>query len=283
MPNLDNRNKDIDVELEEELDNEDVDTDLEDVEDLSDTEENDEIENEDTDDEEGEEDETEDEIEQKPQQKQKVKSIVDEDDIDYKEKYVGASQEAQVLSARNKQLTETIEEASKVASITDEELKAEAEKEGLYFEELTPTEKILLKKGIIADRRFSMVNTVVQESSKEAKAVEEWSQKIDQFLDTEENKTKFPQINGQEQEFKKFALKGTRRGLDFEDLVSAFSYTASREVKKHKGSLLLSGSGAKTNSSGSKELNEDDVATLRVRDSRKYARLIKSGKIDIKL
>lgn len=211
---------------------------------------------------------------------------VDEVEVeeDYKQKFANSTREAQVLASKNKKLVDTITEASTITDISEDELEQEATKEGLDFDELSAIDKKLLKKAMIHERQFTKIHETVAEGEKESKAVQQWATKVSEFLNSEELQIKFPQLVGSEEEFTQFSMKATRRGVDLEELVSAFSYDVSKKPKvKHKGSVLLTGSGARSTGDTKQAMNEDTVAKLRMRDPRAYARLIKAGKINIEV
>lgn len=290
-PKLDNRNKDIDMDaLEEELDaaaaeeeddpkkkkkkEEEVSDDEE--EELDDVDEDDEDDEDpekkkkgDEDDEEQDDDEEDDDEEE---EKKRRKAAEEE----AKKKQIRESQrEALVQKSRNEQLTKKIREANTV-QVTDEELKAEADKEGLDFELLDNFQKSMLKRTILAERKFSTVSEVIVEEDK----VNEWADKVDTFLDTAKEDPKFSRLVGHEDEFKRFSMKETRRGLDFEDLARSFLFDLPAK-KKHKGSLLLNrGGGEKAKR---KQFTEEDTVAMRKVQPGRLTDLMKKGKIKIEI
>lgn len=198
---------------------------------------------------------------------------------DYEERYKESTKEAQLLHERNKQLTDAFQKIDEIKEPTEEELQAAARRDGLYWEELTNTEKLLIKKDYINTRKLEAVQGVV----KDVRNIDEWAEKVDSFIDTNDTKQTHKALIGHEAEFRAFALKPSHRGLPVEMLVSHFLMTAEPTAHK-KGSLFL------TNTGGEKEKPKksgiDDAeraAQLRMTDPKKYRELLRSGKINIEI
>lgn len=280
-PKLDNQHiKDVlemdDEELEKELDEaakedddpkkkkkEEEDEDIDDDEDQDDDD-DDKDDDEDDDDEDDDEEDQDDEDEVKKKKEEERKKQLRE-----------SQRESLVNKARNEQLTKKIREAANV-NVTDEELKAEAEKEGLDFELLDNFQKSMLKRTILAERKFSTVSEVVIEEDR----VNEWAGKVDAWLDTIEDDPKFKRLKGHEAAFKNFAMIETRRGLGFEDLARSFLFDLPEEKKKHKGSVLLRGGGGEK-TPRKKGLSEDDTVAMRKVQPGRLTDLMKRGKVKI--
>jgi hypothetical protein len=227
------------------------------------------------DDDEDEEEEEDDDSEEEEQKKQLLLKKQQEEDKRKKE-LAESKREALIQNARNKQLTEKINLAKNL-SVTDADIKSEAEKEGLDFDTLEPFQKTMLKRTILAERRFDTVSEVVVEDNK----VTEYLGKVDEFLEQQDTQRSFPRLAGHEDAFKAFAVKPTRRGLDFEDLATLFLANVPLTKKRMKGSLLPRGGGGEKIKK--KGLSEDDVIAIRKSNPRKYMDLVKNGKINIEV
>src|SRR5690606_37767235 len=90
------------------------------------------------------------------------------------------------------------------------------------WDTLTNVEQRLFRDNFLNKRKFDLVHQAVQE----AKKVDEWAEKVDKFVEKKTLLEEYPQLAGREEEFKSFAMKPTRRGVDLEDLVGAFLFTA---------------------------------------------------------
>jgi hypothetical protein len=207
------------------------------------------------------------------EEKEKRKLALQEE-VDRRKAARESQRESLVQNARNKQLTDKIREASNL-TVTDDEIKAEATKEGLDFDVLDNFQKSMLKRTILAERKFSTVSEVVVEEDR----VNEWAGKVDTWLDTVENDDRFKRLKGHEAEFKNFSMKGTRRGSDFEDLARAFLFDLPVEKKKHKGSVLLRGGGGEAPKR--KVLTEDDTVAMRKVSPGRLTDMMKRGKVKI--
>ena len=112
------------------------------------------------------------------------------------------------------------------------------------------------------------------------KKVDEWAQKVDTFLEKDETTSKFPSIVGREAEFKQFAMKPSRHGVDIEDLVKAFSFDYKPPAKK-KGSLFQIANGGEKVKVKREVDDADELARIRRTDPRRYRQLIKSKKVKV--
>lgn len=194
---------------------------------------------------------------------------------DYKKKYAESTREAQVLHSRNKKINETIEKANALPDPTDEEM-SEIYKEWDVMDEVT---RKLAKDSELNKRRFQMLDDVTKESKK----IDEWNQKVDEYIGNPETLIKIPELDGREDEFKLFATKPTRRGIDFEDLVSAFLYEVDKNKKpKQKGNMFEQGNGGpKDEKKKTDKLSPDQAAILMRTNYKKYKEYLTAGKIDM--
>lgn len=251
--------------IETEDEHKDEDQDNEDPEDAGDEQE------EENNDEGGEESEEED----KPEKKTVTSSPeVTPKNPDYKDKFINSTRESLTQIAKNKKLTEAIDEASNL-ELTDEEFNTEVVKRGLNPEMLSETEKIILRESISNSKKFEKVKT----ASEEGRKIDEWATKVDSFLEDENTLKNFPTIAGNEDEFRKFVMKPTRRGVDLEDLVSAFSFGYKPPVKK-TGNLLLSNSNGRAMPTKPAKVTAEDLSVLRRTNPKRYRQIIESGKIN---
>lgn len=200
-------------------------------------------------------------------------------EIDYKEKFSESSREASALYFKNQKLTETIDEASKMPEPTIEELKEYANTQGADYDELDTFSQNILKKTLTNERKMEKIQSVTEESKK----IDVWAKKVDEYIETAVDDGKYPSLNTFSNEFKRFAMKESRRGLDLDDLVASFLFNAEKDVSKSRKSLLLSGGNSSAVPPKPKGLTEDQVARIRERDPKEYRRLIKAGKINIEI
>jgi|TARA_Y100000034_G_scaffold19875_1_gene22601 hypothetical protein len=197
-------------------------------------------------------------------------------EIDYKKKFTESTREAQILHSKNKKLNEAMQKAGEVAEPTDEDLQVAYPK--LDIEIMDESEKQLFKDNLMNKQRFELIT----EATKVTKKVEEWYSKVDKHLADPETLVKNPGLEGREAEFKVFATKPTRRGVEFEDLTKAFLYDIESKPKpKKKGKMFEEGSGGsneKPNPKGDK-ITADQARKLRETNYNEYKRLLVAGKI----
>jgi hypothetical protein len=217
---------------------------------------------------------------QKPKEEVKVQPLIDTPEVDYKEKYTESTREAQALFFKNQKLTETIGEADSMSEPTAEELKAYARVQGAEYDDLDTFSQNILKRTFINEKKFDLIKNVANESKK----IDEWSKKVDNFIEESIDNSSYPSLNSLGTDFKKFSMKESRRGLDLNDLVSSFLYNNDKAKKNDSpSSVLLSGGNSQAAPIKPAGLNENDIAIIRQKNPREYKRMIKSGEIDLEI
>lgn len=197
-------------------------------------------------------------------------------EVDYKKKFVESSRESIVNHARARKFTEAVTQAAGVDAPTEEELMSEYKDWDL----MTDTEKLLARDGLINKKRFKIMESVAQEG----KNIEDWIAKVDTFIENPATLVSNPELEGKQEEFKLFASKPTRRGLDFGDLILAFIGENAKNVKpKMKTSMMEDGTGGpkETPKPKSDKISLDEAKLLMQTDYKKYKELLKDGKIDV--
>jgi hypothetical protein len=193
--------------------------------------------------------------------------------VDYKEKYSNSSREAAILAAKLKKQNEALEKAGQIPKPTEEEMIVEYPD----WEDMSATEKRLATDSVWNNRRFE----IVEGYSKVAKDIDAWTAKVDTFIEDPKTLIAHPDLEGKADGFKAFAVKETRRGVDFEDLVSAFLWKLESNKVTHKGKMMPTGTG------GSKEkpqpvsdkISAEDAARLMETDYNKWMKLLQEGKL----
>lgn len=205
---------------------------------------------------------------------------IEQNQIDYKEKFTESTREASALYFKNQKLNKTIEEASLIGEPTIDELKKFAKETGADYDELEEFSQNILKRTYINEKRFEKIQNV----AKESKQIDEWSESVDSFIEKSIDNGEYPSLNSLGSDFKKFAMKETRRGVDLNDLVASFLFSSERSLKQSpKKSVLLSGGNSSAVPSQSSGLNENQVAILRETNPKEYRRMIKSGQINLEI
>jgi len=226
------------------------------------------------DDSEGEEDDTQDEKQndtgdEEPEEEEVAPSP------DYKKRYVESTKEAQILSAKNRKVTEALEESQKAKDPTEEELKNEYSE----WDVMSETEKKLARDNLRSSKRFEALDNI----TKEIRNIDVWTEKVEKYLDDPKTLTDNPQLEGQTEEFKIFATKPTRQGVDFEDLVSAFSFdiTKTKAVKSRKKMFEKGSSGLNEKSKPkSDKISFEEATALKETNYDRYIEKLKTGKIE---
>jgi hypothetical protein len=127
------------------------------------------------------------------------------------------------------------------------------------------------------------LNTIA-EVAKDFKDMEAWNKAIDDFLADPEVLIGHPTLENKEADFKIFASKESRRGVDFEDLVSAFLYEEEGKPKpKNKGKMFETGSGGidQKPKVATGKISHEEGERLRLYNYKEYIRLLRKDKIEL--
>ena len=185
-------------------------------------------------------------------------------------RYKESSREAQILHSKNKKLSQAIDESSQLPEPTEEELT----KEFPDWEMMNDFERKMAKTALLNTRQLA----IIHKTSREFKDIDAWNEKVDKYLDDPKNLTDNPDLEGKEEEFRTFAIKPTRRGVDFGDLIAAFLYQ--RKPTVSKGKMFPDGSGGPASKPKPKKMSIEAAIVLRKTDYKEYKRLLKAGKIE---
>lgn len=195
----------------------------------------------------------------------------EENKVDYRKRYVESTREAQILHAKDRKINEAIEEAKKL-NITDDDVS----KEYPDWELMSDTEKRIARDNLLNKKRFEMLDEV----TKEGKNISEWHDKVDQFTEDPKSLIDHPNLEGKIDEFKIFATKSSRRGVDFETLVSAFLYHEEQSKPKHKGSMIPTSTGGNAKPTSTK-ITLEQAAILRDTNYNEYKKQLRAGNIEM--
>lgn len=195
--------------------------------------------------------------------------------IDYKKKYTESKREALVIQSRNKKLSEAVDQASQIDNPTEEEMTVEFPD----WDVMNETERRLATDNVINKRRFEAIH----KASQEGKDITDWNDKVDKYIDDPKTLIANPSLEGKTDDFKIFASKPTRRGIDFTDLVSAFLYEMEKVTKPSKGKMFETGSGGPNTSPKPKsdKITLSEARVLMKTDYKKYKEYLTEGKIDL--
>jgi hypothetical protein len=200
----------------------------------------------------------------------------DEPKIDYEARYKGSTQEAQILKAKNDQFMGAVVDAKNIPEPTEAELKE------IYgpdnWDLMDTVQKTLARENLIAKRRFEKIGSAVEATQKS----EEWVGKVSAFANNPENAIKYPALDGHEADFIRFCSLPSRVGVNFDDLVKAFSFDTKPIAKR--ATILVPGAGGPEGAKPQNEaLTPKEIAYYRKNDQKKYKELIRSGKIKVEL
>ena len=197
------------------------------------------------------------------------------EDPDFKKRYVESTREGQILAAKQREMDKATAEAEGLPMPTDEEMQTEYPD----WEDMTATEQKLAKDNLHTKKRFE----IMAKAGKEGKDISAWNDKVDAFLVDPKNLTDNPELEGREEEFKIFTTKQSRRGVDFEVLVSAFLYQ-NRQKKtpdpKKRKMFEDGGTGEEKPKLKDGKISIEESRRLRISNYPKYLEYLRARKID---
>jgi len=197
---------------------------------------------------------------------------------DYKKKSIEQAKENIVLNAKNEKgekLNKAVDEAAQITEIPEEEIKIQYPE----WDDMTETEKRLAKENYRNNKRFE----IIHKAALEGKNIEEWNKKVESFVEDPQTLINTPALEGKQDDFKVFASKPSRRGVDFQTLVSAFLFdTTSNAKPANKGKMFETGSGGPNDKVKLKsdKITLEQARVLRETDYPKYKEYLKAGKIE---
>ncbi len=211
--------------------------------------------------------------EKKEEPHEDIKEEVAKQDVDYKKKFVESTREAQILYAKNAKIYDAVDKANSLPEPTEEELRV-ANPE---WDDMSVIEKRLATDNLKYKRSLDLLGTV----TKESKELETWHKTVDTFVEDPKSLINYPDLEGKVEEFKEFASKKSRKGVDFDTLVGKFLYDISQSKPKHKGEMFPTGSGgAKEKPKVSDKVSMETALNIRDTNYNEYVRLLKAGKIE---
>ena len=209
-------------------------------------------------------------------EKSKDNKPEDEKDDKYKKRYQDSSREAQILYNKNKKMAEAIEKAGEVVEPTTEELQAKYSD----WEAMTDFEKDMAKQNLTHSKQLN----AIRDATKDFKEMDAWNGKVDKFMADPETLSKHSELEGKEEEFKLFSSLPTRRGVDFDVLISSFLYEEGKKVVKKKGSMMPTGTaGSKKSKPNDGKLSLSEAQRLRTANYKQYLKEMKAGRISLEV
>lgn len=196
-------------------------------------------------------------------------------ETDWEKKFKESSREAQVIGFKNKELNKAIEAAAELVPPTEEEMAA------IYpsWEELDEFQRSIARDNQLSKRKFDLI----QGATAKFKEVDSWNEKVDEFITDPKTLIAHPDLEGKEDDFKVFAAKPTRRGLELDDLVLA--YRGDRILnppKSNKGTQMFEQGSSRAPAPAKPidtRLSPEEGEVIRKSDYKRFVALLKAGKI----
>lgn len=193
-----------------------------------------------------------------------------------KEQLKESTRESQILHLKNKKLQEAIDQSAEIQPPTEEEMKQSYPD----WDEMTAFEKKVATDTEHNNKRFAVLEGI----SKENKDIEAWNAKIDEFIDDPKTLKDYPNLISKtaQEKFKKFALKPSRRSLEMDDLVLAFTGELAKDREEvKKGDMFPKGGGAASDKEKQKDgkISVAESMVLMKNNYNEYKRLLQAGKI----
>lgn len=222
---------------------------------------------------------TEDAKDQDDSKGKKADAEDEEKTADYwKKKFSDSTSENQIERERRKKAEQVVEELTKPKEITDDLMKQKYSDWDSYDDAVKAT----LKNQVKIEQEL----TELKKSQSEYHNERRWEGQVNSFLDENAETEKYSIAD--RDAFKKFVNKPERKGMNLDVLAGAFLFEVGPTAKpeKKKGSMLEAGSGqgaTNKHKTDKKEYTAEDAKVLRENNPREYERLVRSGKLDIKI
>lgn len=201
-----------------------------------------------------------------------------EDDLpDIDTRYKESAKEARKLAEDSRMMNDAIKEANALGDPTDEDLT----KEYSEWDMMSDTEKRLAKDNYINKRRFE----IIAKAEEARNAVDEWRDKIDNYIEDPKTLLANPELEGKEAAFKEYANRKEFRSNNLMLIVGSFITDQARIAKEkqaaNKGKQMETGKGGDKApvKPKSDKISVEQSAQLRQDDYPEYLRLLQAGKI----
>lgn len=197
-----------------------------------------------------------------------------EDAPDYKEKFKQSSREAQKIHAKNRKLSQAIDEASEIPEPSDEEMAQEYQD----WDAMSNFEQKLAKEAVVSKKwREKIAN-----AQEETKKIEKWGEDVDNFIEDPQTLIDNPDLEGKQDEFRLFANQDTNNSVPFKILVAAFLHEQGKGKKPNKGKQMETpkGGGGQKPVRNTK-LTLEQANQLMKTNYTKYKQYLRDGKIEM--
>jgi hypothetical protein len=189
--------------------------------------------------------------------------------IDYETKFKESQKEAMVLKAQ----LDKIEAEKDKKVIIDEVFLNQKYPD---WEEMTTGEQRAIKKAEELEQEVQEIKNNANKFNNDR----EWQEKVNNFV-TDDLPVLLPDIVGREEDFIKFATRPTRKGTPLEELGKIYLYDNPPPPKKRN--LFHSGSSAGDSPTPENGSDADLIKKLRESEPAKFMKLVRAGKIKIKI
>lgn len=206
------------------------------------------------------------------------------DEPDYEEKFKESSRNAQSLADAKKQLEERIDKAYLMPEPTEDEVKADLQKDNISFDELSDFEKRQAKKELHTRK----INEEIRQARVDQKAqedrVRDFVKEVDLHAIKPETIKKYPLLDGKQNALRKFAQDvPTRIGMNMDDLIELFLVKTAKPPVKNKGGMFPTGNGGGSSNPSDKnngKVTLSQARSIREKNYAEYQRLVEQDKID---
>jgi len=142
--------------------------------------------------------------------------------VDYRAKFVASSNEAQIMSFKNKEVDKAYQESESLPIPTDDEMRAITPN----WDDMDDEQRKTAKELIHSKKKLEVLNKVKLKFAE----FDKWTETINTFLDNPATFVDHPELEGKKEEFKHFANKPERRTMAMDDIILAFVGEQSKTV-----------------------------------------------------
>lgn len=195
--------------------------------------------------------------------------------VDYRQKYVDSTREAQRLYKNNIAVNKAIADAEELQPPTDEEMQA------LYpeWDTLDKVMQDMARDNLLNKKKFQLLS----DASKVTKNMQEWNSKVDAYVNDPQTLIDHPELEGKQDDFKIYASGKEGIGTHFDVLMSAFLHDVLDKRPKNKGTMLNRGSGGPNDppKPKSNKISLEEARQYMKADYKKYKEMLQNDMIDM--
>lgn len=196
--------------------------------------------------------------------------------VDFEKRYKDSSREAHILRENKDKQDAEIDEVQGLAEPTEDQLRTEYPD----WDDLSETERKLAKKVFHGELKEAKIREIREKYRADEQKIGDRAKEAEVFAIHPDTLSRFPKLEGKQEEFMAYASKPSRLIMDLEDLAKLFILDLPTPIK-HKGKMFeTGGAGGEKGKPKTNKLTLEQGTMLRQTNYKKYVEYLKAGKIE---